>query len=61
MTFACVIFPFLFGGAFIEALIPDKYLMQMPPFPFLFVGTFNKTDQYPFKMTAGPLVLYLEV
>ena len=27
----------------------------------LFVGTFNKTDPDPLKMTAGLLVLYLEV
>jgi hypothetical protein len=30
-------------------------------FPYGFVGTFNKADQYPLKMTAGLLVQYLEV
>ena len=30
-------------------------------FPFPFGGALNKTDQYPLKVTAEPLVLYLEV
>lgn len=32
-----------------------------PGFPYLFGGTFNKIEQYPFKVTAGPFVLQLEV
>ena len=32
-----------------------------PGFPYLFGGTFNKIEQYPLKVTAGPLVLHLEV
>ena len=51
---------FLMGRAFIEA-IPRASPRRVIIFPFLFVGTFNKIDQYPLKMTVGPFVLHLEM
>ena len=50
-----------FGGTFIEAREHQAAAASLTGFPYNFVGTFNKTDQYPLKMTVGPLVLYLEV
>ena len=59
-TFKAV-FPYLVVRAFIEAREHQAAAASLTGFPYSFAGTFNKTDQYPLKMTVGPFGLYLEV
>ena len=41
-------FPFLFGGAFIEAVIFDMFIRTIREFPFLFGGAFIEANRETF-------------
>ena len=58
-TVDSIAFPFLFGGAFIEAHSPAGEQMKPSRFPFLFGGAFIEAEKVLYKLPTGEIFPFL--